>query len=160
LADQLDKPDDWAVQLTNAETAAAGREDTPLARDLAWDLGQLFDTRLGMAHDAEAAHRPVLEREPTNDEAEAALRELSSVNERWLDLRGLLQTKKSRAMDPEARLSLLYQISDLDEGVLDDHDAATRDYVEVLDIDAGSQRAFRALERLYTTEERWRQLDD
>ena len=160
LADQLDKPDDWAVQLSEAEERADKAGDLPLARDLGWDLGQLFDARLGMPNDAEAAYRRVLSRDETNEDAQIALVQLYSVNERWQDLRSLLEGKKTRALDPEARLSLLYQISDLDEGVIDDRAAATRDYIEVLELDPGSQRAFRALERLYTSDENWRALDD
>ena len=160
LADQLEKPDDWAVQLSEAETAADKRGDNELARDLAWDLGQLFDTRLGMPSDAEGAYQRVLRRDPANEDAQVALVQLYSVNERWADLRALLEGKKARALDSESRLSLLYQISDLDEGVLDDRPAATRDYIEVLEIDPGSQRAFRALERLYTTDDNWRALDE
>ncbi len=160
LADQLEKPDDWAVMLSDAEAAADKAGDATLARELAWDLGQLFDARLGMPNDAEAAYKRVLERDPANEDAQIALVQLYSVNERWADLRTLLEGKKARALDPEARLSLLYQISDLDEGVLDDRAAATRDYVEVLEIDPGSQRAFRALERLYGSDENWKALDD
>ncbi|HEX9104218.1 MAG TPA: tetratricopeptide repeat protein, partial [Polyangia bacterium] len=160
LADQLDKPDDWAVQLSEAEARADKGGDVKLAKELGWDLGQLFDARLGMPNDAEAAYKRVLSREETNEDAQVALVQLYSVHERWQDLRSLLEGKKARALDPEARLSLIYQISDLDEGVLDDRAAATRDYVEVLEIDPGSQRAFRALERLYTTEESWRALDE
>ena len=59
-------------------------------------------------------------RDPANEDAQIALVQLYSVNERWQDLRSLLEGKKARALDPEARLSLLYQICDLDEGVLDD----------------------------------------
>src|SRR6202012_2680192 len=101
-------------------------------RDLGWDLGQLFDARLGMPNDAEEAYKRVLGHDEKNEDAQVALVQLYSVNERWQDLRALLEGKKARALDPEARLSLLYQISDLDEGVLDDRPAATKDYVEVL----------------------------
>ncbi|HEX8953331.1 MAG TPA: hypothetical protein VF945_15860, partial [Polyangia bacterium] len=160
LADQLDKPDDWAVQLSEAEARADKGGDVKLAKELGWDLGQLFDARLGMPNDAEAAYKRVLSRDEANEDAQIALVQLYSVHERWQDLRSLLEGKKARALDPEARLSLLYQISDLDEGVLDDRAAATRDYIEVLELDPGSQRAFRALERLYTTEESWRALDE
>src|SRR5260370_23275975 len=160
LGDQLEKPGDWAVQLSIAEEAAAKAGKTELARDLAWDLGQLFDARLGMPNDAELAYKRVLERDPANEDAQIALVQLYSVNERWQDLRRLLQGKKARALDNEARLSLLYQISDLDEGVLDDEAAATKDYAEVLEIDPASQRAFRALERLHTTSEKWKELDE
>jgi tetratricopeptide (TPR) repeat protein len=160
LADQLEKPDDWAVMLTDAEQAADKAGDKELAKELAWELGQLFDARLGMPNDAEAAYKRVLDRDAANEDAQIALVQLYSVHERWSDLRTLLEGKKARALDAESRLSLLYQISDLDEGVLDDRAAATRDYVEVLELDPGSQRAFRALERLYSTDESWKSLDD
>src|SRR5206468_12649544 len=93
-------------------------------------------------------------------DAQIALVQLYSVHERWSDLRALLEGKKARALEAESRLSLLYQISDLDEGVLDDSAAATKDYIEVLELDPGSQRAFRALERLYMGAESWRALDE
>ena len=78
-----------------------------------------------MPNDAEAAYKRVLGRDETDEDAQIALVQLYSVNERWQDLRALLEGKKARALDPEARLSLLYQIGDLDEGVLDDQPAAT-----------------------------------
>ncbi|HEY7956264.1 MAG TPA: tetratricopeptide repeat protein, partial [Polyangia bacterium] len=159
LADRLECPDDFAVRLGHAEEAAAKSGDTALARALAWDLGQLFDARLGMPDEAEAAYRRVLERDPESADAYVALVQLYSMRERFSELRALIESKKARTLDSEARLGILYQISDLDEGVVGDADAAVRDYLEILELEPGSERAFRALDRLYSAAERWRDLD-
>ncbi len=160
LAEQLECPDDLAVRLGKAEEAAAARGETALARDLAWDLGQLCDVRLGMPDEAEGAYKRVLDRDPDHESAHIALVQLYSGNDRWADLRTLFEKRKSRAADNDARLGLLFSISDLDEGVLGDEPAAIRDYVEVLEIDPANVRAYKALDRLYTSLENWQALDD
>ncbi|HZS39705.1 MAG TPA: tetratricopeptide repeat protein, partial [Polyangia bacterium] len=159
LSQRLECPDDLAVRLGKAEEAAAKRGEKDLARDLAWDLGQLFETRLGMPDEAEAAYKRVLGLDPENAGAYVALVQLYSAGERWSDLRALLEERKARSLDAEGRLSLLFQISDLDEGVLGSQEAAIKDYVEILELEPGSQRAFRALDRLYTSQESWAALD-
>jgi tetratricopeptide (TPR) repeat protein len=159
LADTLECPDDLAVRLGKAEEEAQKRGETALARDLAWDLGQLFDARLSMPDEAEQAYLRVLDRDPEGADAYVALVQLYSVNERWPQLRKLLERKKARANDNETRLGVLFQISDLDEGVLGAEDAAIADYLEILELDPGSHRAFRALDRLYTGAEKWKELD-
>src|SRR5207302_9835040 len=67
---------------------------------------------------------------------------------------------KDMALEGQDRKDLLFQICDLDEGVLEDDEAATRDYAEILDIEPANVRAFKALERLHTAAERWRDLDE
>ncbi len=159
LADTLECPDDLAVRYGKAEEVAAKAGDQDLARDLAWDLGQLFDARLQMPDEAEQAYLRVLDRDAENPDAYVALVQLYSVNERWAQLRTLLAKKKARALDSAGRLSVLFQISDLDEGVLGADDAAVADYLEILEIDPSSHRAFRSLDRLYTSAEKWKELD-
>jgi len=163
LADALECPDDLAVRYGDAEEAAQKRGEIELARDLAWDLGQLFDARLGMPDDAEKAYLRVLERDPENGEAHVALVQLYSVHERWSQLRKLLAQRKERAQDVGDRIAMLFQISDLDEGVLGDDAAAIADYQEILELDGGasqaSQRAFRSLDRLFLASEDWTALD-
>jgi tetratricopeptide (TPR) repeat protein len=164
LADTLECPDDLAVRMGDAEQAAAKRGETELARDLAWDLGQLFDARLGMPDDAEQAYLRVLERDPQSADAHVALVQLYSVHERWPKLRTLLEKKQRAAQDSAERIAMLFQISDLDEGVLSDDLAAINDYLEILVIDGGaheaSHRAFRSLDRLYGAREDWKSLDE
>src|SRR5262245_45081031 len=131
-----------------------------LARDLAWHLGQLCDIRLTMPDEAEQAYQRVLRRDPDHASPHAALVQLYSRNHRSSDLRALVERRKSRAQDNDARLALLFSIADLDEGVLDNDGAAIRDYNQVLEIDPGNARAWKALDRLYTAAEDWKALDE
>jgi tetratricopeptide (TPR) repeat protein len=162
LAERLECPDDLAVRLGAAEQAAAEAGNVTLARDLAWDLGRLFADRLGMPGDAEEAYRRVLARDPGHAGADVALVTLLSSNEKWPALRAFLAEKAERALSPSEKMGLLFRVAELDEGVLGNDDAAIADYAAVLAIDpAGPEaaRAARALDRLYTEKERWRDLD-
>ena len=162
LAERLECPDDLAVRLGAAEKSAADGGNVALARDLAWDLGRLFADRLGMPDDAEEAYRRVLARDPEHAGADVALVTLLSSNEKWPALRAFLADKAQRALAPGDKIGLLFRVAELDEGVLGNDDAAIADYAEVLALDpAGPEavRAARALDRLYTQKERWRELD-
>ncbi len=158
-AEQLDLTDDLAIRLGDAEKAADQRGEKALAQSLGWELGRLFEGRLGMPDDAEAAYRRVLARDPDDESAHVALVQLYSSRERWAELRALLSARKERAHDPAARLQLIFSIADLDEGVLNAEAAAVADYAEVLALDPASTRAFRALDRLYSAQQKWRELD-
>src|SRR5262249_9171143 len=150
--------EDHARRLSAAEKGAA--KDPPLALELAWELGQLYDERLHRPDDAELAWKRVLVIDPDHDAALRALERHYRAAERYAEPRALLSERKARALDPAAKRDLLFQICDLDEGVLEDPSAAAASYSEVLEVDPGSQRAFKALERIYTTRERWMELDD
>ncbi len=160
LAELLEKHDDHAKLLAAAEEKAAGAGDEALARDLAWELSTVLDERLRDAEGAEAAWRRVLARDPDHDGAHHALERHYRASERYAELRALYAARKERVHDPAEKRDLLFQICDLDEGVLDDARAAAATYAEVLDVDPASQRAFKALERIYTADEKWPALDD
>jgi tetratricopeptide (TPR) repeat protein len=102
----------------------------------------------------------VLERDENHEGAARALEEIYRAEERFRELRTLLERRKDLAVEPSERKDLLFQICDLDEGVLEDEEAAARDYSEILELDPSNPRAFKALERLHTGAERWRDLDD
>lgn len=160
LAEALERQEDLAGLLAEAERAAARAGDHRLARDLAWDLGQLYSEQLHRIEDAEEAYRRVLERDETHEGAARALEEIYRAGERFRELRALLERRKDLAVEPSERKDLLFQICDLDEGVLEDEEAAARDYAEILEIEPSNARGFKALERLHTAAERWRDLDE
>ena len=160
LADALDRHDDLAKLLSEAEQGAAIAGDHQLARDLAWELGQLYDTYLHEIEEAERAYVRVLERDEHHDPAARALEQIYRAGERFRELRQLLERRKDLAVEPSERKELLFQICDLDEGVLEDEEAAARDYAEILELEPSNARAFKALERLHTAAERWRDLDE
>ena len=159
LGDLLDRHEDHAKLLAAAEQSAAAGSQPELARDLAWELGVLLDDRLERGAEAEKAWRRVIERDPRHDNAFAALERHYRDAEQFPALRALLAQRKDLAESPEARRDLLFQIADLDEGVLGDEEAAARTYGEALEADPSSQRAFRALERIHTGRARWGELD-
>ncbi|HRI50804.1 MAG TPA: hypothetical protein PLW65_11535, partial [Pseudomonadota bacterium] len=160
LAEALDRQEDLATLLAEAEQAAARAGDNQLARDLAWDLGQLYDEQLHQPEQAEQAYARVLERDETHEGAAKALETIYRSGERFRELRALLERRKDLAVEPSERKDLLFQICDLDEGVLEDEEAAAKDYAEILELEPASVRAFKALERLHTAAERWRDLDE
>jgi tetratricopeptide (TPR) repeat protein len=160
LAEALERQEDLAGLLAEAERAAARAGDHRLARDLAWDLGQLYSEQLHRLEEAEQAYARVLERDETHEGAARALEEIYRSGERFRELRALLERRKDLAVEPSERKDLLFQICDLDEGVLEDEEAAAKDYAEILELEPSNPRAFKALERLHTAAERWRDLDE
>ena len=160
LAESLDRFEPLTKVLADAEERASIAGDHALARDLAWELGQLFDTYLHQSSDAEKAYVRVLERDEAHEGAARALEQIYRGEERFKELRRLLERRKDLAVEASERKDLLFQICDLDEGVLEDEEAAARDYAEILELDPSNARAFKALERLHTSAERWRDLDE
>ena len=160
LGETLERQEQVATLLEDAEHAARRAGDAQLARDLAWDLGQIFGEQLHEMEKAEAAYIRVLDSDEAHEKAARALEEIYRSGERFRELRRLLERRKDLAVEPDDRKDLLFQICDLDEGVLEDEEAASRDYTEILELDPSNTRAFKALERLHTTAERWRDLDE
>jgi tetratricopeptide (TPR) repeat protein len=160
LGETLERQEQVAQLLHDAEQAARRAGDAQLARDLAWDLGQLYGEQLHEVEKAEQAYVRVLESDESHEGAARALEEIYQAGERFRELRRLLERRKDLAVEPSDRKELLFQICDLDEGVLEDEEAAARDYAEILELDPSNARAFKALERLHTTAERWRDLDE
>ncbi len=156
LGASADRIDDVAVRLGKLEAASL---DAKLKRDLAIELGALFEGPLGMRSDAALAYRRVLDADPNDTVAENALERIFKADERYGELRALYVARKERALDAGRRADLVQAICDLDEGVLDDREAAIASYRELLEIDPHAPRAFRALERLYTTEERFAEVE-
>ncbi len=160
LADSLDRHEPLTKLFAESEERASIAGDHVLARDLAWELGQLFDTYLHQSSDAEKAYVRVLERDEAHEGAAQALEQIYRGEERFRELRRLLERRKDLAVEASERKELLFQICDLDEGVLEDEEAAARDYAEILELDPSNTRGFKALERLHTGAERWRDLDE
>ena len=150
LADQLDKPDDWAVQLSVAETAAdkrgedeagarSGMGARPAVRRAARHAQRRRDRRTSACSRATSRTRTRRSRSCSSTASTSAGR----ICARCSRARSSARSIRKRG----CRCSIRSAISTRACSTITP--AATRDYVEVLEIDPGSQRAFRALERLY-----------
>jgi tetratricopeptide (TPR) repeat protein len=173
LAQEPGDADNRAQLVVLAESAGAGAElaerlagvlaeqsiDPPLRRTLTAELAVLCEERLGDLARAEAAWLEVLKIEPTYMPAYDALDRLYRGDERWEDLRGLLERRERNTADPDRRKAILLAICDLDENVLEDLPGAIAAYEQVLELDPQLMRAYKALERLLEAREAWDELE-
>ncbi|MFH0899561.1 MAG: hypothetical protein V2A73_02905, partial [Pseudomonadota bacterium] len=158
LAGELAAYDDLAGHLARTVDE---RSDADLAvrRDLACELAEIWDEKLVMPAEAEAAWRKVVEIDPASDRAYDALERLLRSAGRWEDLRELLAKREDNTPDVARRREILLRICDLYEGVLENPAGATDAYRRVLEIDPSLVRAYKALERLYEDGQRWPDLE-
>jgi len=127
---------------------------------LAWEVALLEEEELHDKVEAEKYYRMVLEEEPLHDAAFAALERLTTEAERWTDLRRLIESRVEVLHDPVQQKEMLLKLSALNENILADVDAAIAAYRQLRQLEAGSQDAFVALQRLYDLAENWAELAD
>ncbi|PKN48174.1 MAG: hypothetical protein CVU59_00100 [Deltaproteobacteria bacterium HGW-Deltaproteobacteria-17] len=127
---------------------------------LAWEVALLEEEELHDQAESEKYYRMVLEEEPLHDQAFAALERITTSAERWKDLRLLIENRVEVLSDPDQQKTMLLKLSALNENILGDVDAAIASYRQLRQLEAGSQEAFVALQRLYDLAEDWAQLAD
>jgi pentatricopeptide repeat protein len=156
LAETLDGFADYATRL---ELAALDATDPALLSSLNAEIAEIYDTRLGNAQKAAEFYAKVAGVADGTDRAFLALARIYRQEERFTELRTLLDDRRRKLLDPERQKELLFQICDLDEGVLEDQDDAVRAYRAILELDPANARAFKALERVLAHKEMWSELD-
>jgi len=156
MAEQAGMQEDLAVAFATVIEAAELSPDEQ--SELSARAARIYDEMLGQPEKAEPFHVRVLARDPLADTAYDALRELYTNKERWDDLKALYRNRIANTLDVQQKLDLLLQVCFLFEEILDDVELAIRAYQEVLALDPGHPTSLRALERLYTRAERFRDL--
>ena len=119
---------------------------------------ELFDVVLAVPEDAARFHRRVLEDEPQDTAAFAALKQLYTKNEQWEELRALYQQRIEATTDAGSKLDLLLQLCFLFEEILDEPKQAIASYEQALELDPTHTPSRRALQRLYGRLKRWPEL--
>lgn len=138
----------------------AQRRDPNERRDLLAFIAEIEDQRPGRAGDAEAAYRQILELDPLHFGAFRTLTRICRENERWTDLRDLLETRQACLPEVKDRIELLSQIAEIDESLLDDREHAIVTLGKLLEIEPNELQFVRALGRHLAAAERWRELSD
>jgi tetratricopeptide (TPR) repeat protein len=128
------------------------------ATRLAEKIAGLYDDVLARPDEAEPFHRRVIAGDPLHEGSFLALKELYTNAERWDDLQVLYRNRIAETVDAESRLDLLLQVCFLFEELIDDPRLAIRAYRDVLELEPTHQASRRALERLYTRTQSWRDL--
>ena len=161
LAGQLGRDGEWARELSTALTSLKSKGGSSAEiRAIATELAHLAGRRLGDLPTAERAWLIVLEVEPDAADAFDMLIGMYGAAERWRDLRTLLERRAEVTADQNIRLETLLQLAQIEETRLGDAGRAGAAYRRVLEIDASNMHAYGALDRLYTADQKWQELEE
>ena len=107
--------------------------------------------------EAEAArvYELLLEIDPSDDEALAALEHRYEAHENWARLVSVLQNRLGATQGGEAVTALLERIASICEEGLHDPQRAVEHYRRILEIAPGNKKALDALGRIYESTEQW-----
>ncbi len=136
LAGQLGRDGEWARQLSAALAALKAKGGAPAEiRTLATELALLAGDRLADRTTAERAWLAVLEVEADATDAFDALSAVYRVDQRWMDLRALLERRTEVTIDERARLAALLQLAVLEDQMLGEPARAIAAYRRALELD-------------------------
>jgi tetratricopeptide (TPR) repeat protein len=128
------------------------RSDRTLAaearRPLELKLAKIYDQELGRTDDALGAYKRLLERDPSDQEAAAALETILRREDRREELRWLLDLRVKHTVSDSDRVRILLEWATLEEDVFGAPDQAAALYRRVLEVDPSSTIALRGLPRL------------
>ncbi|HTR55781.1 MAG TPA: hypothetical protein VMJ10_34125, partial [Kofleriaceae bacterium] len=161
LSGQLGRDGEWAHQLGAALAQLKTNGAPPQQiRAVATELAHVTGERLADRAAAERAWLAVLEVEPDAPDAFDALAASFRAEQRWQDLRALLERRVEVTLDRRTRLQTLLAIAVLEEELLHDSTRAGAAYRRVLEVDGESPIAFEALDRIYSDAKQWRELEE
>ncbi|MEZ4452382.1 MAG: tetratricopeptide repeat protein [Nannocystaceae bacterium] len=124
-------------------------------RDYYAQLGRIEGEYLMQTDAAIDAWLRVLDLDPANMEAMAALEQLYTSQGRWQDVIRVLERKSRTVEDNISKIDILMQIAGIWEENLDDKIQASGAYLEILEIDSLHMAAGQALENIYRDTQDW-----
>ncbi len=163
LAGQLGRDGEWARVLEGALAALQafqGGGSPAQVRAVATELARLAGDRLADRAMAERAWLVVLEVEPDASDAFEALAQAYRGEQRWLDLRALLERRILVTIDEQVRRGVLLELAALEEDVLGEADHAIAAHLRVLELEPAYLASYQALDRLYAAASRWQELEE
>jgi len=128
--------------------------------DLLSRIATLEKEVLGRPDRSREALEEWLNIEPSNMRAITLLETLNRGEERWHDLADLLRGKIDVVEEDGKKLEALRELGGLEHRKLGSPDDAIETYRHVLELDPGAADALDALETLYESTERWRELQE
>ncbi|MEM6960979.1 MAG: tetratricopeptide repeat protein, partial [Myxococcota bacterium] len=144
----------WKQLIDVLQIREASLPDEEEQRELARQVGSIYETRLKDVPGAIAAYNDVLVRFGSDRETLAALIRLYEQRGAWDDLREALRIDLELVQDVESRTELRFRMGELMREQLVDLEGAVEAYAEVLDIQPQHEGARLALEQLLDSSER------
>jgi tetratricopeptide (TPR) repeat protein len=112
------------------------------------NMAQIYDEKLSRPESAVVSYRKVLELDPANPRALAALDALFTRQRLWAELAENLEAQLALATTEQEQFALVLRLASLREKEMGQVDAAIEGYRQILDRDIGNAEAIGALERL------------
>ena len=144
----------------SARRVLASTGESTLCLELLMLIADVEERQPQRLSDAESALRQVLEIDPLHGGAYKTLCRICKDSERWAALRDLIAMREQHIPDLKQRIELLWQVLEIDEGLLYDRAHATATLRRIIELDPNDLKAYRILERHYTDDEKWRDLDN
>jgi len=161
LAGQLGRDGEWARQLANAlTTLRAANGPAGQIRAVATELALLASQRLDDKATTERAWLAVLEVDAEAADAYDALADVYRGDQRWSDLRALLERRAEVTLDDRVRLYVVLELAALEEDILGQPGRAAAAHKRALEIDPSHLASYHALDRLYVGSEQWAALEE
>lgn len=160
LESAAERADGWEELTAIYERRIASPDcDASERLELLDKLASIARERLGRPLEAQRFFRQIIDLDPANKVAIAALEEIYTATNQWADLAAVFVKRLTVTRDA-ARLPLLRRLGALQEHKVGDFDAAIETYREVLQLAPGDNDTLDALTRLYRARERWSDLAD
>ncbi len=150
--------ENWADVVSAYESSITALEDSQdfeAAVGLRLALARTLVENAGERERGVAAYRAVIEAEPENAEAFAALEVLYTESETWTELLAICESRRQVLSDPDEQFALLGRIASIQEGKVGDLSAATEAFQTILEERPEDVVALEALDRLYAATEQW-----
>jgi cellulose synthase operon protein C len=144
------------VEMNRQEAEVVASPD--YAASLVYRTGELYEEKLKQTDQAIAAYQEVLTLSPNYFPALNALSRIYRSQGAWESLVDVLRSEAAVRIDPSERAHTLFQVAVLWEEELNRTDRAIDAYQEVLRLAPAHTPTLRALERMYATQENWREL--
>ncbi|MBI4701491.1 MAG: tetratricopeptide repeat protein [Deltaproteobacteria bacterium] len=122
------------------------------------ELATIYQAGPEQAHDAIECWRKLLEIDPRDFDAMAALEHLLRAEERWGEVVGVKVTRARAYAEPAEQVREYLEVAHIWEHQIGNEDGATPALEAVLQIDAQHDEAFEQLEKLHAAAERHEQL--
>ncbi len=128
------------------------------AAGLIFKSGELLEEKLSRTDDAIAAFQEVLTLSPSHFPALRALSRIYRAQKAWENLVEVLRAEAAARTDAAEKANTLFRVAALWEDELGRADLAIEAYQSVLSLVPDHGPAFRALERLFSSEGNWKEL--
>jgi tetratricopeptide (TPR) repeat protein len=118
------------------------------------ELGSTYQHVLAQPYDAIEAWRKLLEVDPRDFEAMAALENLLRAEERWVEVIDVKMGRAAAYESPAEKIREYLEVASIWEMQVEERDKATTAYEKILEIDSTHDKAFAALEELHSAAKR------